>query len=370
LNILYTVISIPSGSLSEEEKERARCYSTVRDGVLWLNYIAFVVFVNNLPGPLAKTLHLRSSFFDAFTDIGSQSARSFLEAKLKRAAEDPAAAHLRSETGGPGTHAALHNGLDSLRVVVQEELHSLRLELSQQRLHNEQWRTRLWEAVEAWRIDTQRSSEALTSLVSRVANLPLALGQKISDVVFAAVMNPGSALIKSMRAATKKTAVRSTHSARRFPVSQKATQLEVLSSLISLLSVAVRHFPRMTYDTWKAVRSNFGKAVKKARLQRHALGEASLEYVDRPLLWSFAGDGTAEGGGQRYVVLREHESLVETVWTVPRSIGSGRRRRVESFDEEAKRVQAAAAARPGYAPEPWPLLSAEVEPDFPSSGEE
>lgn len=365
-----TKFHVASGSLSEEEKERARCYSVVIDGVIWLNYIAFVVFVKNLPGPLAKTLHLRSSFFDAFTDIGSQSARSFLEAKLKRAAEDPAAAHLRSEMGGPGTHAALHNGLDSLRVVVQEELRSLRLELSQQRLHNEQWRTRLWEAVEAWRIDTQRSSEALTSLVSRVANLPLALGQKISDVVFAAVMSPGSALIKSLRAATKKTAVRSTHSARRFPALQKATQLEVLSSLISLLSVAVRHFPRMTYDTWKAVRSNFGKAVKKARLQRHALGEASPEYVDRPLLWSFAGDGTAEGGGQRYVVLREHESLVETVWTVPRSIGSGRRRRVESFDEEAKRVQVAAAARPGYAPEPWPLLSAEVEPDFPSSGEE
>ena len=393
----HTKLLVASGSLSEEEKERARCYSVVIDGVLWLNYLAFVVFVNNLSGPLARTLHLRSSFFDAFTDIGSQSAKCFLEAKLKRASRDPAAAHLRSETDGPVNEVALQRWLDdSLKVSMTDESRkqsehwqqamlvreehwqqamlareeALRTELMQQRLVDDQWRTNLREAVQVWRADAQQASETLTSLVTRVANLPLALGQKISDVVFAAVMSPGSALIKNLRAATKKTAVRSTHSARRFPASQKAMQLEVLSSLISLLSVAVRHFPRMTYDTWKAVRSNFGKAVKKARLQRHAQGEASPEYVDRPLLWSFAGDGTAEGGGQRYVVLREHESLVETVWTVPRSIGSGRRRRVESFDEEAKRVQAAAAARPGYAPEPWPLLSAEVEPDFPSSGEE
>lgn len=345
------------------------------DGVLWLNYIAFVVFVNNLPGPLAKTLHLRSSFFDAFSDIGSQSAKFFLQAKLRRASDDPAAAQLRSETDGPRDYEDLQTRLEaSLKLAMASEFLMLFRNLQQDALAREaadqQWRTSLREAIGAWHANAERTSEALTSLITRVANLPLALGQKISDVVFASVMNPGSALIKNLRAATKKTAVRNTHSARRFPPAQKATQLEVLSFLISLLSVAVRHFPQMTYDTWKSVRSNFGKAVKKARLQRHALGEASPEYLDRPLLWSFAGDGTAEGGGQRYVVLREHESLVETVWTVPRSISSGRRRRVESFDAEAKRVQAASAARPGYATELWPLLSAEVEPDFPSSEEE
>jgi hypothetical protein len=63
----------------------------VKDGVLWLNCISFVVFVNSLPGPLAKALHLRSSFFDAFADIGSQSAKHFLHAKLERAAGDQAA---------------------------------------------------------------------------------------------------------------------------------------------------------------------------------------------------------------------------------------------------------------------------------------
>ena len=89
------------GALSEEEKKRARCFSTVEDGVLWLNYISFVVFVNGLPGPLAKTLLLCSSFFDAFTDIGSRSAKAFLEAKLKRAAGDQVATQLRSDTDGP-----------------------------------------------------------------------------------------------------------------------------------------------------------------------------------------------------------------------------------------------------------------------------
>ena len=92
------------------------------DGVPWLNYIAFVVFVNNLPGPLAKTLHLRSSFFDAFSDIGSQSAKCFLEAKLRRAANDPAAAQLRNETDGPSDYEALQKRLeDSLKLAVADE---------------------------------------------------------------------------------------------------------------------------------------------------------------------------------------------------------------------------------------------------------
>jgi hypothetical protein len=43
---------------------------------------------------------LRSSFFDAFSDIGSHAAKTFLEAKLKRAAGDQAAIQLRSETDG------------------------------------------------------------------------------------------------------------------------------------------------------------------------------------------------------------------------------------------------------------------------------
>jgi hypothetical protein len=235
---------------------------------------------------------------------------------------------------------------------------------------DEEWRAKWWQGVEAWRGEVQRASETLTALMARVRTLPFNMGQKISDVISAAVMNPGSALVKNLRAATKKTAVRSTHSARRFPPEQKATQVEVLGSLVSLFSVAIRFFPEMTYDVWKAVRGGFGKAVKKARLQRHALGNDSPDFIARPLLWSFVGEGTAEGGGQRYVVLREHLSLLEAVWTMPRRVGSGRRRRIESLDAEARRVQAKALVREGYVAEAWPLLSAEVEPDFTSSADE
>ena len=162
----------------------------------------------------------------------------------------------------------------------------------------------------------------------------------------------------------KKVAVRSTHSARRFPSEQKATQLEVLSSLVSLLSVAVRFFPEMHYDVWKAARGSFGKAAKKERVRRNGLDATSAEYVDRPLLWSFAGEGPAEGGGQRYVFLQRHVGMLDAVWTTPRSVGSGLRRRMESLDAKARRLQEEANARPGYVPEPWPFLSAEVEPDF------
>ena len=70
-------------------------------GVLWLNYNAFVVFVNGLPGTLAQTLKMRSSLFGAFADIGSHYAKTFSKVKLKRAASDQAATHLRSETDGP-----------------------------------------------------------------------------------------------------------------------------------------------------------------------------------------------------------------------------------------------------------------------------
>lgn len=90
-----------AGSLLEEDKARAKCFAFVEDGVLRLNFLASVVFLNGLPGPLAKTLQLRGSFFDAFTDIGSQQAKAFLLAKFQRAAADPAAAQLRGEVDGP-----------------------------------------------------------------------------------------------------------------------------------------------------------------------------------------------------------------------------------------------------------------------------
>jgi hypothetical protein len=59
--------------------------------MLFLNFTAFVVFLG---------LRLRSSFFDAFADIGSAGARAFLSSKLLCAEQDPAAAQLRGEVDG------------------------------------------------------------------------------------------------------------------------------------------------------------------------------------------------------------------------------------------------------------------------------
>ena len=61
-----------------------------------------------LPGRFATALRLRSSFFDAVTDIGSLSAKIFLEAKLRRAASDQAASLLRSD--GQSLEIALNPG--------------------------------------------------------------------------------------------------------------------------------------------------------------------------------------------------------------------------------------------------------------------
>jgi hypothetical protein len=109
------------GAILEEEKKRARCFSAEEDGVLWLNFISFVVFVNGLPGPLAKSLNLRSSFFDAFSDIGSHAAKTFLEAKLQRAAGDQAASQLRSETDGQSLELALNLQVEEIELERQAE---------------------------------------------------------------------------------------------------------------------------------------------------------------------------------------------------------------------------------------------------------
>lgn len=73
--------------------------------MLYLNFMACVLFVNKLSGTLAARMHLRSSFFDAFTDIGSSHAKSFLLAKLARASAEPVAAQLRAEVDGPSAAA-------------------------------------------------------------------------------------------------------------------------------------------------------------------------------------------------------------------------------------------------------------------------
>jgi len=101
-----------SGTISELEKQKMKCYGIIEDGVLKLNYLAYVVFMQRLPGVLARRMHLQASFFDAFADIGSSQARAFLAAKFQRVASDPAAAHLRGEVDPP-TLVTIESGLNA-----------------------------------------------------------------------------------------------------------------------------------------------------------------------------------------------------------------------------------------------------------------
>jgi hypothetical protein len=87
--------------LEEDERRRLCCFAMFAEGKLLLNFVAVVIFVNKLPGVLAKRMQIRSSLLDAFTDIGSVHAKAFLEAKLSRAGIDPVAADLRAEVDGP-----------------------------------------------------------------------------------------------------------------------------------------------------------------------------------------------------------------------------------------------------------------------------
>ena len=88
-----------------------RCHFYTEAGVLYLNFTSHVLFLQHSAGPLARSMQLRASFFDAFADIGSQQAKEFLLAKLRRAEVDPAAARLRAEVDGDGA-ASLKNVID------------------------------------------------------------------------------------------------------------------------------------------------------------------------------------------------------------------------------------------------------------------
>jgi len=91
-----------------------RCFWEIKDGEVHVNYITHVLCTQCLRGPLARTLQLRATFFDAFTDIGSEHAKAFLVAKLQRAGADPAAATLRAGVDAPRRVAAGGGGAHQL----------------------------------------------------------------------------------------------------------------------------------------------------------------------------------------------------------------------------------------------------------------
>jgi len=88
------------GDISDEDKLKAECFKYVSNGISWINYTFFIVYLQELRGPLARQIQLASGFLDALVDIGSSQARSVLNARLIRASHDPAAQQLRAEVDG------------------------------------------------------------------------------------------------------------------------------------------------------------------------------------------------------------------------------------------------------------------------------
>lgn len=70
-------------------------------------------------------MQLRSSYFDAFTDIGSAHAKAFLLAKLARAAAEPVAAQLRAELDGPSEVSGQQSSDVALRTWLESRLDAL-----------------------------------------------------------------------------------------------------------------------------------------------------------------------------------------------------------------------------------------------------
>ena len=84
-----------------------------------------MLFVNKLPGALAARMQLRASYFEAFSDIGSAHAKSFLLAKLARAAAEPMAAQLRAEVDGPSAATLRQSSDVELRTWLESRFNAL-----------------------------------------------------------------------------------------------------------------------------------------------------------------------------------------------------------------------------------------------------
>ena len=332
------------------------------DGVLFLNYISFVVFVNNLPGPLAKALHLRSSFFDAFTDIGSRSAKTFIEAKLKRAASDPAAAHLRSETDGPPSPQALDRWLEtSLKVYVLETLQARDDRVLQQL-------GRQCEQVVSAMQDSLRAlipnfSASLSQAVC------FSLAQKFKDLrddFRAAVSNPAGAFVVALRKAVKLPAMKRTTNPEKFPEEQHATPDEerFVESLSTLLTEELERLssqnsifhadglPVLSYGAWKRCRTLVGS---RCLALRQLTGDAS-----KPLLWSStAGGGRFNGGGQHYVYLKASRSNVGgNAQEYLRRVLKQKLKKSRKSPSVEEHIRQLISSTP---PETWPMSSSDVD---------
>ena len=153
---------------------------------------------------------------------------------------------------------------------------------------------------------------ALQPLKGLTSSVSLSVRGAVKDVIDAAVTSADSKLVKAFRAATKAPAKRSSADAAKFPLSQRATPKQKVEALI-LAKVACEEFPGrdLHYNTWKSVKSEFGKRAKAERLRRHGLDVSSPDFEPQPLLWC---TGLVDGCKERYLYLERHRSMLRAVW--------------------------------------------------------
>ena len=193
------------------------------------------------------------------------------------------------------------------------------------------------------------SLEPLKGLTSSVS---LSVRGAVKDVIDAAVTSADSKLVKAFRAATKAPAKRSSADAAKFPLSQRATPKQKVEAL-SLAKVACEEFPGrdLHYNTWKSVKSEFGKRAKAERLRRHGLDVSSPDFEPQPLLWC---TGLVDGCKERYLYLERHRTMLRAVWHRKPPFG-------QSLHDWAVELQAGAKAEAGYVEAEWPEDAAELE---------
>ena len=195
-----------------------------------------------------------------------------------------------------------------------------------------------------------------TPLKNLTHNVSMHVRGAVKDVIDAAVTSPDSLLVRSFRSATRGPARRKTLDPVQYPEDQRATDLQQSLESLSLAQVAHALCPQMTYPAWKVVRGNFGKACLAERKRRGKFPPQHPQFIEKPLLWSFVGPSTNQGGGARRMYLQCQRELVEGVWRKLDKDGA-------SFHSKAEKES---LERPD---ESWPVNSAELDPpDFSSFG--
>ena len=197
----------------------------------------------------------------------------------------------------------------------------------------------------------QPLNDLLGSLRGLSTSVSMSVRGAVKDVIDAAVTSADSKLVK-LRAATKAPEKRSSADGARLPASQRATPKQKLEAL-SLAKVAYEEFPRrdLHYNTWKCVRSEYGKRCKAERLRRHGLAVASSDFEPQPLLWC---TGILDGCKERYLYLERHRAMLREVWHRKPPFG-------RSLNDWAVELQATATAEAGYVEVEWPEDAAEHE---------